>query len=206
MKITTIIVTCNRLELLPRALRSVKNQNRQADYVFIISNSNNENYLIEQELVSEFGFTIIKNNRTQNNTGALNTGIVEIINEIGINKEMYVALLDDDDEWLPDYLITLQQENNNSYDVLISELSRINGKSNSVQSLPKTLNIDSFLKGNPGIGNSNTFIKLTSLLKAGCFDEACISNVDRDLFIRLFQLKPTYKVINKHLVNHYTDN
>lgn len=137
MKITTIIVTCNRLELLPRALRSVKNQNRQADYVFIISNSNNENYLIEQELVSEFGFTIIKNNRTQNNTGALNTGIVEIVNEIGINKEMYVALLDDDDEWLPDYLITLQQENNNSYDVLISELSRINGKSNSVQSLPK---------------------------------------------------------------------
>lgn len=206
MKITTIIVTCNRLELLPRALRSVKNQNRQADYVFIISNSNNENYLIEQELVSEFGFTIIKNNRTQNNTGALNTGIVEIVNEIGINKEMYVALLDDDDEWLPDYLITLQQENNNSYDVLISELSRINGKSNSVQSLPKKLNIDSFLKGNPGIGNSNTFIKLTSLLYAGCFDEACISNVDRDLFIRLFQLKPTYKVINKHLVNHYTDN
>jgi hypothetical protein len=65
---------------------------------------------------------------------------------------------------------------------------------------------NSFLKGNPGVGNSNTFIKLSSLLKAGCFDETCLSNTDRDFFIRLFQLNPTYKVINKHLVNHYTDN
>jgi len=42
-------------------------------------------------------------------------------------------------------------------------------------------------------------------LKAGCFDEALQSSVDRDFFVRVFQQKPKYKVINKHLITAYTD-
>ena len=119
-----------------------------------------------------------------------------------INDDLYTAFLDDDDEWHSDYLQTLEEVNLNSYDVLLAELSRKNGKTNNIQFLPKTIDANCFLKGNPGIGNSNTFVKLSSLLKAGCYDETCVSNTDRDFFIRLFQLNPTYKIIHQHLVNH----
>lgn len=206
MKIAAVIVTCNRLNMLPRALVSIKNQTRQPDYVYIVSNSEDENVLKEIELTKAYGYSLIVNNRTKNNAGGINTAIVQIIKDLGISSSLYVALLDDDDEWLPIYLDTLQQENIDSFDFLLAELSRNNGTTNNIQNLPTSLNIDSFLKGNPGVSNSNTFIKLTTLLKAGCFDEACISNVDRDLFIRVLQLNPSYKIINRHLVNHYTDN
>ena len=206
MKIAAVIVTCNRLYMLPRALVSIKNQTRQPDYVYIVSNSEDENVLKEIELTKAYGYSLIVNNRTKNNAGGINAAIVQIIKDLGINSSLYVALLDDDDEWLPSYLDTLQQENIDSFDFLLAELSRNNGTANNIQNLPTSLNIDSFLKGNPGVSNSNTFIKLTTLLKAGCFDEACISNVDRDLFIRVLQLNPSYKIINRHLVNHYTDN
>jgi hypothetical protein len=206
MRITAVIVTCNRLELLPRALKSVRKQKRKPNFVWIISNSNTENYEKEKQLCSDFGFTIKKNRRTKNNAGALNSAIEETVKEFGIQKTDYIAFLDDDDEWHSDYLQKLEEENHNSYDVLLAELSRNNGKSENVQVLPKTINTTCFLRGNPGIGNSNTFVKLSFLLKAGGFDESCLSNIDRDLFIRLFQLNPNYKVINKHLVNHYTDN
>lgn len=206
MKITAVIVTCNRLELFPRALKSVSKQTRKPDFVYIISNSTAENYEKEQKLCADLGFTILKNQRTENNAGALNTAIEEIVKQLEIKENIYTAFLDDDDEWHLDYLQTLEEENHNSYDVLLAELSRNNGKSDSIQVLPKKIDTNCFLKGNPGIGNSNTFVKLCSLVKAGCFDETCLSNTDRDFFLRLFQLNPTYKVINKHLVNHYTDN
>lgn len=206
MRITAVIVTFNRLELLPRALKSVSDQTRKPDFVYIVSNSTAENYEREQKLCADLGFTILKNQRTKNNAGALNTAIEEIVKEFEIKENVYTAFLDDDDEWHLDYFQSLEEENNNSYDVLLAELSRNNGKSESIQVLPKAIDTNSFLKGNPGIGNSNTFVKLSSLLKTGCFDETCLSNTDRDFFIRLFQLNPTYKVINKHLVNHFTDN
>jgi hypothetical protein len=44
------------------------------------------------------------------------------------------------------------------------------------------------------------------LLKAGSFDEALAATADRDFLVRVFQQKPTYKIIKKHLVTQYTDN
>ena len=38
------------------------------------------------------------------------------------------------------------------------------------------------------------------ILKCGLFDENMASSVDRDIFVRIMQLKPTYRIINEHLV------
>ena len=206
MKIIAVIVTCNRLDLLPRALISVKNQSRKPDKVYVISNSTDNNFLIEQGICIDFGFLIIRNYRTKNNAGALNAAIELIIKEYGVSGNLYFASLDDDDEWLDLYLETIEKNNSEGYDVVVCELSRNNGKFSNRQHLPNRFSIETFLKGNPGIGNSNTFVKLITLLNAGCFDESCLSNVDRDLFVRIFQLKPTYKIINQIMVIAYTDN
>ena len=204
MKISAIIVTCNRLELLPRALKSVSGQTRKPDYVYVVSNSTEDNYFKEQEICNEFGFELFKNYRTDNYASALNTGVEEIVKQQGITDNIYFASLDDDDIWLPDYLKEIEANNTEDFDLIAANYLRKSDDENLLMTLPTKLSENDFLKGNPGIGGSNTFIRLKTLLKAGCFDEALHSSVDRDFFVRVFQQKPKYKIIQKHLVTAYT--
>src|SRR5690606_7072418 len=104
MKITAVIVTCNRLELLPRALKSVSEQTRKPDHVYVVSNSTEENFSKDQESCNEFGFELFRNYRSENYAGALNTAVEEVVKQQGIRNNIYFASLDDDDVWLPDYL------------------------------------------------------------------------------------------------------
>ena len=206
MRIAAVIVTCNRIELLPRALKSIKEQSRQPNFVYIVSNSTADNFQVEQNLCADFGFQILKNQRTENYAGALNTAVEQIIKENGISENLYFASLDDDDEWLPNYLQEIESNNSNNYDLLAGNLLRSSNMENNLLVLPNELSEKDFLIGNPGISGSNTFIKLTTLLKAGSFDEGLSATIDRDFFVRVFLQKPKYKIINKHLVTQHTDN
>ncbi|MBU3661390.1 MAG: glycosyltransferase family 2 protein [Flavobacteriales bacterium] len=206
MRIAAVIVTCNRIELLPRALKSIKEQSRQPDFVYIISNSTANNFHKEQNLCAAFSFSIFKNRRTENYAGALNTAVEQIIKENGISEDLYFASLDDDDEWLPNYLQEIENNNSDNYDLIAGNLLRSSNTENNLLVLPTELSEKDFLIGNPGISGSNTFIKLTSLLKSGTFDEGLSATIDRDFFVRVFLQKPKYKIVNKHLVTQYTDN
>jgi hypothetical protein len=206
MRIATVIVTCNRIELLPRALKSVKEQSRQPNFVYIVSNSTDDNYLKEEKLCTDYNFQIFKNLRTENYAGALNTAVEQIINENGISEDLYFASLDDDDEWLPNYLFEIDRNNADNYDLLAGNLMRSSNTENNLLVLPIELSEKDFLIGNPGISGSNTFIKLTTLLKAGTFDEGLPATIDRDFLVRVFLQKPKYKIVNKHLVTQHTDN
>ncbi|TVR76840.1 MAG: glycosyltransferase [Chitinophagaceae bacterium] len=205
MRITAVIITCNRLELLPRALNSVKEQSRRPDYVYVVSNSTEENFCKEQKICTLLGFNLFRNYRTNNYAGALNTSIEEIVKQQGISDDIYFASLDDDDEWLPDYLSEIENSNTDNFDLIAASYLRNSSDENLLMVLPNTISEKDFLKGNPGIGGSNTFIRLKTLLKAGCFDEALHSSVDRDFFVRVFQQNPKYKIIQKLLVTAYTD-
>lgn len=205
MKIAAVIVTCNRLELLPRALSSVKKQSRKPDRVFVISNSKDETFRQEKSICKTFGFQILRNARSENYAGALNTGIEEIIKQYSISDDLYFASLDDDDVWLPTYLQQIEAHNTNNYDLIAANGLRYSADENLLMTLPNELSTSDFLKGNPGFEGSNTFIRLKTLLTAGCFDEALHSLVDRDFLVRVFQQNPQYKIIPKHLVTVYTD-
>lgn len=206
MRIAAVIVTCNRLALLQRAVASVQKQIRQPDYVYVISNSSVENITSDEALCAQCGFHFIVNQRTNNYAGALNTAVEEIVKQHGVKDDLYFASLDDDDIWLPEYLQELEYQNIKNFDLLVAECLRLSISENLLMSLPTELSSRDFLIGNPGIGGSNTFIRLKTLLKAGCFDEALQSTVDRDFFVRVFQIQPTYTIIRKHLVTAYTDN
>lgn len=206
MRIAAVIVTCNRIELLPRALKSIKEQSRQPNFVYIVSNSTADNFQEEQNLCADFSFQILKNYRTENYAGALNTAIEQIIKDIGISEDLYFASLDDDDEWLPNYLQEIESNNSDNFDLLAGYLLRSSNTENNLLVLPNVLSEKDFLIGNPGISGSNTFIKLTTLLKSGAFDEALSATIDRDFFVRVFLQKPKYNIVNKHLVTQHTDN
>ncbi len=206
MRIAAVIVTCNRIELLPRALKSIEEQSRQPNFIYIISNSTADNFQVEQNLCADFGFQIFKNHRTENYAGALNTAIEQIIRENGISEDFYFASLDDDDEWLPYYLQEIESNNSDNFDLLAGYLLRSSKTENNLLVLPNELSEKDFLIGNPGVSGSNTFIKLTTLLKSGAFDEGLSATIDRDFFVRVFLQKPKYKIVNKHLVTQHTDN
>lgn len=140
MKIAAVLITCNRLPLLPRALKSIAKQNRKPDFVFVVSNSTDEIFCKEQEICSKFGFNLYRNNRTENYAGALNTAIEEIVKLQGISDEIYFASLNEADIWLPDYLKDIEK------DVVVS--------------------------------SDSCFLKLTTLLKAGAFNEGLSKTIE----------------------------
>ncbi len=210
MEIIAIITTKNRTELFAKALKSVLSQTRQADEIIVVTDSTDENKAIEKRLIKNSGATILNNKNAHNYAGSLNTAIHFILQKnlfLQKNyKNIYVAILDDDDIWLNTYLEEAEKSIRGK-DFLVSGLIYRNEDGAKRLSIPQILSVDSFLKGNPHIQGSNTFVKLDILLKAGLFDENMSSTTDRDIFTRIMLLRPTYAVLNEYLVevNAYND-
>lgn len=210
-EIIVVIATKNRPELLATAIQSVITQKRQANEVILVSQSNLDNQHIEKQLCQQHQFIFLQNKNTDNYAGNLNTAIEYIIkNRLLIqNKKIdntFIAFLDDDDWWEKDYLFCCQKAILPNTDFVVTGLNYHSNNENKALSIPQTLNIQDFLKGNPHIQGSNTFVRFSTLLKAGCFDENMPSTTDRDIFTRIMMLNPTYTIINQHLVHINADN
>jgi len=110
--VAVIIRSKNRLQLLPRAIKSVMDQS-YTDWIMVIVNDGGEqeplNYLIEQFYKNiQHKIQVIHNENSLGMEAASNVGIKSVTTK-------YVAMLDDDDSWTPDFL-----------NVSINELDRMN--------------------------------------------------------------------------------
>lgn len=203
MEIVVIIATKNRPEYFKRAFDSVMKQSRRADKVIVVSDSAPENILKEKDLIKETEAIFLTDTHTHNYAGSLNTAIYYLIGEkisdIDKLKEIYIAFLDDDDFWAEDYLNEAESAVRDE-DFLISGLIYRNEEGEKKLSVPESVTVESFLKGNPHIQGSNTFVKLTTLLRAGLFDENMSSTTDRDIFTRIMLLNARYAVMKKYFV------
>ena len=206
MKIIAIIATKNRINFLKQSLLSINNQIEKPDQIIVTSDSDEQYQQAEASLCNLYHATLIRNHLTKNYAGNLNTAITylvkQFIDNLSILNETYLAFLDDDDTWNPLYLQACKQVINfHPFDFVTTGFiyHQDNQDEKIIASYP--LNIHDFLKGNPGIQGSNTFIKLATLLKAGCFDEHLNSTTDRDLFTRVMMLHPDYHIINQYLVD-----
>ena len=93
-KVSAVIATYNRADLLPRAVRSVLSQTYQDHELIIVDDCSTDK---TREVVSAWTDSRILYVRHQENrhqSGAINTGIEHARGE-------YMAFLDDDDEWVP---------------------------------------------------------------------------------------------------------
>ena len=206
MKIIAIIATKNRIKFLAKSLQSIEKQIIKPSEIIVTSDSDEQFKDEEIKLCELYHANLIHNSLTNNYAGNLNSAITYIINHclsnISILDEIYVAFLDDDDTWDPSYLKACNDAISfHPFDFVATGFiyHKDNEDEKIIASYP--LNIHDFLRGNPGIQGSNTFIKLTCLLKAGCFDEHLSATTDRDLFTRVMMLHPDYHIINQYLVN-----
>ena len=202
MKIIGLITTKDRVKLFERALQSAFAQTRKLDNLIIVSDSLSDNKMTEKHLAVKCGAQFIENKYAHNYAGSLNSAIhyileMELFIENNYN-DIYIAILDDDDVWLTNYIEECEKTLHGEYFV-VSGLIYCTEENKKELSIPDNLTIDSFLKGNPHIQGTNTFVKLSTLLRAGLFDENMSSTTDRDIFVRIMLLNPTYTVCKKHL-------
>jgi hypothetical protein len=202
MTYSSIIATSQkRIEwLINRSLRSIYNQiniDKLNWKVFVVDDNEdelefvkikNQVQVLRQELnlkESEFQTIILKNKRTRfmSGTGAWNTGIMEAFQ---INPEGFIAILDDDDEYLPNHLSMCIQGINVDTVAVFQRLIWKNddGSTMNIDLTKEKLIPENFFIGNPGIQGSNMFFKTKSLVDIGGFDENLPNTTDRDLMIR----------------------
>ena len=203
-KVYVIVTTKNRSKLLKNALNSIINQKFMMKEIIVVTDSNNLEKSKEENHISELKIkiTYINNKRSKCYSGSLNTAIDYLISENKIIEllDSYIAILDDDDTWGISYLDDCVKNLDKDYDFLIPGINLLRNNKTIKLSIPNKLNHNSFLAKNPHIQGSNTFIKFSTILKAGCFDENIHSTTDREFFTRVMLLNPTYKNLNIHNV------
>ena len=145
------------------------------------------------------------NKRTANLPGSLNTALSHILNQMAAPPESsYIAFLDDDDAWEPKYLEKcITAGVSQDFDWVIAGIIRHEAKVGVNFSIPSGLTISDFLSTNPHVQGSNLFVRLSTILRAGAFDENLQSTTDRDVGIRLLSLGNTrVGFVREHLVHH----
>lgn len=215
-KIAVVIATCNRPRMLAeRSLPSVAAQTRSPDVLVIVDDSTPSARHPNAELVGELSLrdcevVYLENERTAGASGAWNTALDFLVGEVDDPSGVFVAILDDDDSWSPEYLERCASSvRDDGLDMVAAGLRRIEsaGEQPLISDGPAQLRIDDFLTGNPGIQGSNLFVRLSALLAAGEFDEGLQSTTDRDLCIRIAELGTVrYGRISEALVDHYAES
>jgi glycosyltransferase involved in cell wall biosynthesis len=208
-RIVVILPTKNRPSELNEAISTVYAQTHQPHLLIVVGESDSDfdiliDYKDQPSRIEQP--TLLVNERAKNLSGAINTAIKHLLELEFEPDRTYMALLDDDDRWDSDYLhkcfSTACEEN---ADWVVSGITRHETQSGSGTDLniPEELTASAFLTTNPHVQGSNIFVRLSTLLRAGCFDENLQSTTDRDLGVRLLNLGNT-KVgfVREHLVHH----
>ncbi len=95
LPVSVIIPTFNRADTLPRALASVKSQKRFAPAEIIVVDDHSDDD--SGDIARRHGARVIRHERNQGAAAARNTAVAAA-------AQPWLAMLDSDDEWLPDHL------------------------------------------------------------------------------------------------------
>ncbi len=205
-KVSVVIPTHNRAELLPLAVRSVLEQTFQDFEIIIVDDASKDN---TKEVVQGFKDDRIKflhRDTCGGDAVARNLGIA-------ISKGEYIALLDDDDQWAPEKLE--QQVNiflNSLPNVGAVYTGRVNidGKTGEMLDVilakKKGFLFDEFLN-HFFITTSSVMLRKECFNKVGLFDENIPYNSDFDMWIRVskdFQFGCIEEPLTRYFIHQKT--
>jgi GT2 family glycosyltransferase len=215
-RLAVVIATCNRFGMLSeRSLPSVVAQTRLPDFLVVVDDSAPEVRTANAALAGSLAIpgcevSYLENGRTAGASGSWNTAVDALTARATDPSRVFVAVLDDDDAWCPEYLESCYAAAvEHELDMVACGLRRIESGASPplVNDAPESLRAEDFLTGNPGIQGSNLFVRLSVLLAAGGFDEGLRSSTDRDLCIRIAELGSVrYRRLSGLLVDHYADS
>ncbi len=199
--ISVIIPTCARPGLLPRALASVAAQTcPPAEIIVVDDTSGGSGVAAPLPDTGGVPLRVVPNTRRAGASGARNAGAA-------LARSPWLALLDDDDEWLPGYLATVHARAvAAAADVCCTDLVYRfdDGSERPGKRAPEQLEPAAFLTRNPGLIGSNLFIRRSTYAAVGGFDETLRAATDMDFGLRL-SLQPGVRYVPLHaaLVRHH---
>ena len=207
-RVSVIIPTKNRSELLMRAIRSVAEQSYTDIEIVVIDDGSTDDTAQRVKALGHEHLNYIKLESSVGGAKARNVGINACVGD-------YVAFLDDDDEWLP-HKIELQMKFANDYKFIGTKINTIRDgntgtpkrQPSKYNGLPSHTNIDlnDILISNCGISPSSVLMEKPTLLKIKGFDESLNANQGRDLFIRFMKEARSGVRLNEVCVNQYQNH
>lgn len=206
-----LIATTPRIGMLKAvSLPSIVGQTQMPDRVVLVSDKRALTLSEQHELQRVLGsipLVCLQNTLLPGAASSWNTGI-GYINQHVANS--YIAILDDDDIWLPEHLATCQANSDKgTVDIVLSGIHVVKGSSCVATNIPKNLCVEDFLVGNPGWQGSNTFMSCEIATTVGGFTNGLVSCNDRDFAIRVLERMPkiayTGQATVSWQINHTTE-
>ncbi len=197
IKISCIIPTCDRAEYLAETLKSVLAQSEAPYEIIIVNNGgspvvlpeNIKNKVIVYDIVPYAGVAQARNFGASMASGD------------------YLAFLDDDDLWNPDYLRNIKKAlTEESAACVISRLDQLHGDQIKPFRNPQNnITIANILIANPGITGSNIVIAKEVFLKLHGFDPKLPPSEDKSLILEALLNKLKIKTLPENQALWRTD-
>lgn len=204
-KVSIIIPTYNRPEYLNRLLKSIQRQTYKGFEVIVVDD-NSKNQDKYDEVISKYTkvfreFKFIKNKTNRGAPYSRNVGIIKA-------KYSLVALVDDDDEWMPEKLEEqIKVFNNNKDNVGIvytwADVIKENNYYEAWYKCDYVGAVKSQILDKCFIPSPTVMIKKVALLSAGLFDESMPSCQDWDMWIRIIFKGYKVAVVKKSLAIYH---
>lgn len=202
VKVSVVIPTHNRADLLPRAINSVLAQTEQDFEVIVVSDGSTDD---TEKVVKEIQN---KDNRVQFEHYSPGKGGNFARNEgIRLSQGVYVAFLDDDDEWVPNKLekqLALMEQNSKMvlcytgvHVIYVNEKIEYSFLPKHEGDLSRVILLDNC------IGSTSTpMVRKSVFEESGVFDNDLAALQDFDLWIRITQYGEV-GVVKEELINYY---
>lgn len=178
---TVVIPTLNaRPEFLTECLESIANQTLSPQEVLIVNNGEPGFEVAESRLSIRIIETVIGAGVAQ----ARNIGAT-------LATTPYIAFLDDDDLWAPDYLELMSRHiAEQNPDGLVARLDQLVGEDVlPFKNAQGSLNMEEILVRNPGVTGSSVVVKRSAFIKAGGYSVWLPASEDKALILEMMRQK-----------------
>ena len=201
-RVSVVIPTFNRAELLGRAIRSVLAQTFRDFELIVVSDGSQDNTADVVSAIADARVTLVHLPVSGGPAKARNAGIAR-------SRGEWVAFLDDDDEWLPTKLEAQLAEANGAADVGVvycrmcvqtpEEFRRPQAETD----LPCGEITDDLLSESMIVMPSAFMVRRAALLQVDGFDESMNWAEDRDLWLRLAQAGQQFAGVKEPLIVYH---
>ena len=192
--VSCIITTKDRPELVIRAVKSVLQQSYRNIELILVDDSDEGG---TQESLSQFAKQIryIKNEKSRGACYSRNVGLSEA-------KGDFIALLDDDDFWMPKK-IERQLQQAMKYPLVGCNYVSCIGKKKYYVQQPEFVNYEDMLYHN-FLGSCSFVLADASAIKKCRFDESLEAGQDWDMWLSVMKINKIHRAVNisEYLVNY----
>lgn len=187
--VSIIITTCNRCEILPRAIESVMNQTYSNIEIIIVDDASIDNteYIVRNFMNIDSRIKYIKNTIQSGANVSRNKGIQYA-------KGRFIAGLDDDDEFLPQRIELLINNYDDSFAFITSHNLLIEDGVEQLVKIPNIVSIEDMLTNNTLMNQA--LVEKSRFQEVGYYDIGFSACQDYDMWMRLMIRYGKVKVID----------